>query len=270
MNSNGSARRVCARGMSRLAFALALAFGLGAASASAQSVATAAGPVEAASPAVQLAVPPADAIVTRVEFQRGRFKPGIERLRVVRRQNTVDRAAGQVALNVALFAATGGVGMSAFSKHDLKGEEIPELASDPLAVNPGVSDLQEALSRIATRLYATRAAQAQAEARQDGSTPEEIDAAGEVPETLDTPLHPLAWHLVYENLSGDDELFRLQFGAEMGRAGFLRPPMVCTYESAPAAWAAWQADGWQRLRAERAKAVAGCIDTLGGYAEARW
>ena len=77
-------------------------------------------------------------------------------------------------------------------------------------------------------------------------------------------------HLVYENLAGSDELYRLNFGAELGRPGFMRPPAACSYESEPVAWAAWQADHWQRLRDERAKAVARCTTTLAATPEKFW
>ncbi len=238
-------------------------------------------PVDTGAAAPSAAVPAAAApstpsaaaaprIVTRVVFARDGQKQGIERLHVVRRQNTMNNVAGQVALNVALLALGVGAAGAGFSKTDLLGDEIPELANDPVAVNPGLDDLRDALSVIATRVYIERAAQAQAEARTDGSTPEEIQAAGEVPTTLDTPLHPRAWQLVYENLSTDDGLYRLRFAAEMGRAGFLRPPMLCAYESEPLTWTAWSAQNWQALREARSQAVAHCTQVLAAFADKRW
>lgn len=227
---------------------------------------------DVAAAAAPVPAPSADAprIVTRVVFARDGQKQGIERLHVVRRQNTMNNVAGQVALNVALLALGVGAAGAGFSKTDLLGDDIPELANDPVAVNPGLDDLRDALSVIATRVYAERAAKAQADARTDGSTPEEIKAAGEVPDTLDTPLHPRAWQLVYENLSTDDGLYRLRFSAEMGRAGFMRPPMLCAYESEPLSWAAWRSQNWQPLREARSKAVAHCTEVLGAFAKKRW
>lgn len=78
--------------------------------------------IQDAAPAPPAAEAPA-APQTRVRFDRGVYKPGIERLRVVRRENTVGPVAGQVALNVA-FAV---------------------LAAD-LALNPAVAARTEALA----------------------------------------------------------------------------------------------------------------------------
>jgi hypothetical protein len=209
---------------------------------------------------------------TRLLFSRGFYKPGIERLRVVRRENTGNYVAGQVALNVAFSLLAGGVAIGAqgFSKDDLAGSTLDELKDDPLGVNPAINDLNDALSKVATDIYRKRAEAAHATALTDGSTPEEIEEAGRVQKEADTPLHPGPWHLVYENLSGTDELFRLKFGAELGRPGFMRPPAACFYQSEPVAWTQWQADNWQRLREERAKAVASCIETLSATPEKRW
>jgi len=82
----------------------------------------------------------------------------------------------------------------------------------------------------------------------------------------DAPINPGVWRLVYENLSGTDELYRLQFSAGLALASlrFGLPPIPanCSYRSEPADWAAWRADNWQRIREERAKALAQCVDTL--------
>ncbi|WP_210392573.1 hypothetical protein [Variovorax sp. PAMC 28711] len=216
-------------------------------------------------------VPPGEA-VTRVRFERGSYKPGYETLRVVRRENTAGNVAGQVALSVGLSLLTGNVsfGGQGFSKDQLAGTPLDALQGDPVAINPAMTDLADALSPIATTIYRRRAAEALATARQDGSTPEEIEEAGHVQKEADAPLHPGAWHLVYENLAGTDELYRLKFGAELGRPGFMRPPATCFYESAPVAWTSWQADHWQLLRDERAKAVAGCAEALGKTPEKFW
>lgn len=202
--------------------------------------------IQDAAPAPPAAEAPA-APQTRVRFDRGVYKPGIERLRVVRRENTVGPVAGQVALNVA-FAV---------------------LAAD-LALNPAVGELTDALSKVATAIYRRRAEAAHALALTDGSTPEEIAEAAKVQAVADTPLLPGPWHLVYENLLGSDALFRLKFGAQLGRPGFMRPPADCFYQSEPVAWAQWQADHWQRLREERAKAVAACTEALAATPEKRW
>ncbi|MFV0672837.1 hypothetical protein [Variovorax sp. tm] len=225
-----------------------------------------AAPVEAVAPAAPAAPQ------TRVRFSRGRYKPGIEQLRVVRRENTMNNIAGQVALNIALSVIAGGVSVGAqgFSKDDLGGTTLEALKDDPLGVNPAISELNDALSKVATDIYRKRAEAAYATALTDGSTPEEIEEARKVQAVADTPLLPGSWHLVYENLTGSDELYRLKFGAELGRAGFMRPPAACFYQSEPVAWNEWQADNWQRLREERAKAVARCTETLSATPEKFW
>ena len=209
---------------------------------------------------------------TRLPFQRGSYKPGIESLRVVKRENTTNLVARQIAASVALSVFTGRLiaGVDNFSKDDLAGDLLEELKNDPVAVNPAISDLNDALSKVATEIYIRRAANARVIALKDGSTAEEIEEASQIPTEADTPLHPKAWHLVYENISGSDELFRLKFGAELGRAGFMRPPAVCTYESESIAWTEWRANDWQRLRKERAKAVEECTRVLASTPEKRW
>lgn len=209
---------------------------------------------------------------TRLRFTRGVYKPGIERLRVVRREDTGNHIVGQVALNVAttLIAGRLAIGAQGFSKADLGGATLEELKDDPLAVNPAIAELNDALSKVATDIYRKRAEAAYATALTDGSTPEEIEEARKVPKEADTPLNSGPWHLVYENLTGTDELFRLSFGAELGRPGFMRPPLECFYQSEPVAWTQWKADNWQRLREERAKAVASCTETLAAAPEKRW
>lgn len=207
-------------------------------------------------------------IVTRVTFNRGNYKPGIEQLRVVRRQNTVNNVAAQVALNVALIALTRGGAVQGFSKDELAGDEIPELAGHPAATNPAMQDVADGLGRVATRLYVKRAIEAVAEAKTDGSTPAEILAAAQIPTDFGTALTPAGWRLVYEDLTSDGELYRLKFGAHLGRS--FKGPTGCGYASEALSWAAWQADGWQRLQEERAKAANACVDQLGAYVTANW
>jgi hypothetical protein len=209
---------------------------------------------------------------TRVLFNRGLYKPGIEQLRVVRRENTTNNVATQVALSVGLSLLSRGVafGAQGFSKDDLAGVNLEELQNDPVAVNPAMNDLKDALSLVATDIYRKRTAQALALAKQDGSTAKEIEEAGRVQTEADTPLHSGSWHLIYENLPGTDELFRLKFSAELGRAGFMRPPAVCRYESEAIPWLQWQADHWQMLRDERAKAVTRCAEVLSATPEKFW
>ena len=219
--------------------------------------------------------PPAEAAAapqTRVRFNRAAYKSGIERLRVVRRENTGNYVAGQIALNVALSLIAGGVSIGAqgFSKDELAGTTLEELKDDPVSANPAIGELTDALSKVATDIYRKRAEAAHALALTDGSTPEEIEEAGRVQKEADTPLNPGPWHLVYENLTGTDELFRLKFGAQLGRPGFMRPPAACYYQSEPVTWTQWQADNWQRLREERAKAVASCTETLAATPEKLW
>lgn len=207
-------------------------------------------------------------IATPVLFNRGMYKQGIERLRVVKRQNTFNNVAGQVALNVALIALTRSAGAQGFSKDELAGDEIPELAGNPALENPATNDLADSLGRVTTRFYAQRAIEAIAVARTDGSTPQEIADVSQLPKDAGTPLTAGRWHLVYENVSAGDELYRLKFGAQLGRT--FRGPVVCSHVSEPVRWAAWQANGWQRLSEERAKAVSQCTATLGGYIRANW
>lgn len=207
-------------------------------------------------------------ITVPVLFNRGTYKPGIEQLRVVKRQNTFNHVAGQVVLNVALIALTRSAGAHGFSKDELAGDEIPELAGHPALANPATNDLAESLGRVTTRFYAQRAIEAIAVAKDDGSTPQEIADASQLPKDAGTPLTPGSWHLVYENLSTGDDLYRLKFGAQLGRT--FKGPVGCSHVSEPVRWADWQADGWQRLRDERAKAVAQCTATLGGYVRAKW
>ncbi|MGJ7526237.1 hypothetical protein [Variovorax sp. GB1P17] len=221
------------------------------------------------------AAPPVEAPAapqTRLRFERGFYKPGFERLRVIRRENTANTVAGQIALTVAVTLLTGqlSIGAQGFSKDDMAGVALDDLKDDPLAVNPAMSDLKDALNKVASDIYRKRAEAAYATALTDGSTPEEIEEARQVQKEADTPLHPGPWHLVYENLTGSDELFRLKFGAELGRAGFMRPPFACLYQSEPIAWTQWKADNWQLLRQERAKAVASCTETLAATPEKRW
>lgn len=230
---------------------------------------------DAPAPSQPSVSPPAEAQAapqTRVRVNRAAYKSGVERLRVVRRENTGNNIAGQVALNVALSLITGGVSLAgqSFSKDDLAGTTLEELRDDPVAANPAMGELADALSKVATDIYRKRAEAAHALALTDGSTPEEIEEAGRVQKEADTPLNPGQWHLVYENLTGTDELFRLKFGAQLGRAGFMRPPAACYYQSEPVAWTKWQADNWQRLREERAKAVANCTEALAATPEKFW
>lgn len=207
-------------------------------------------------------------IVTRVSFSRGTYRPGIEQLRVVRRQNTINNVAAQVALNVAFIVLARGAAVNSFSKDDLAGDDLPELAGHPAAANPAMQEVAEGLGRVATRFYARRAIEAVAAAKTDGSAPEDILGAAQIPADFGTVLTPGGWHLVYENLAGDDDLYRLRFGAQLGRT--FKGPGGCGYVSEPLPWAAWQADGWQRLREERAKATTACVDQLGAYITANW
>lgn len=242
----------------------------------AEEVSTALAAPSAASTDVSAEAPatksPESAPRTRLRFERGLYKPGIETLSVVRRENTMNNVAGQVAISVVTTLLSGGVaiGGSGFSKNDLGGEPVVELANDPLAVHPAKSDLGEALSEVATRIYRERAEAARAEAREEGLSQEEIDKAGQLQAEADSPLRAGPWKLVYENLSGDDELFRLTMGAELGKPGFRRPPLTCTYASEPIAWNDWRANNWQKLREERALGVASCAKTLAAAPVERW
>lgn len=198
------------------------------------------------------------------------YPGGLEQLRVVRRDHTGRAVATQVALNAGLAVATGGRGgfVQSFSKNDLIGDAVPELAGQSWAGNPSLKEVPQTLGEIATRVYAARAWKELERGRSEGGwTREDMLAAAQLPAEADAPVNPGVWRQVYENLSGQDELYRLQFSAGLGLASlrFGLPPMPanCFYQSEPVAWTAWQADGWQRLREERAKALAQCVETLG-------
>ncbi|ADU36365.1 hypothetical protein Varpa_2159 [Variovorax paradoxus EPS] len=215
---------------------------------------------------------------TKVRLRGKSYPDGFDRLRIVRRDHTGRAVAAQVALNVGLAAVTGRVGGFAaegFSKDNLVGDPVLELAGQPWANNPGMKELPEALNEIATRVYAARAWKELERGRSEsGWTREDMVAAAQLPAEADAPINPGAWRLVYENLSGQDELYRLQFSAGLALASlrFGLPPMPanCFYQSEPVAWTTWQADGWLRLREERAKALAKCVETLGQTKARLW
>lgn len=56
---------------------------------------------------------------------------------------------------------TGGASLavSPFSKDELAGAEVVELAADPMAANPAMTDLRERLGTVATEIYRRRASQ---------------------------------------------------------------------------------------------------------------
>lgn len=214
---------------------------------------------------------------TKVRLRGSAYPDGFGQLRVVRPEHTGRAIAAQVALNVGLSIATGGRSLStqSSSKGELKGDAIAELAAQPWAANPGMKELPDALSEIATRVYAARAWKELERGRSEsGWTHEDMIAAAQLPAQADAPVSPGAWQLVYENLSGRDDLYRLQFSATLDLASprFGLPPMPagCVYQSEPADWKTWQNDDWQRLREERAKALAQCVETLGQTSARLW
>lgn len=238
-------------------------------------------PLDARRPAEAAAAAPAlssyasaDGLVPRGSTQvrlRGKSYPvEFEPLRVVNRNDTAAAVAAQVAFNVGASAITRRtvVSVQGFSKNDLVGDPLPELMGQPWASNPGLTELPQALGEIATRVYAARAWKELERGRSEsGWTREDMEAAAQPQAEADALVNPGAWQLVYENLSGTDKLYRLQFSAGLALSSvhFGIPPMPaeCLYQSEPADWAAWQADKWQRLREERSKALAQCVDTLG-------
>lgn len=207
---------------------------------------------------------------TQVRLRGKSYPEDFEPLRVVRRDHTGSAVAAQVALRVGVSAIVGRpvIGtVQGFSKDDLVGDPVPELVGLPWATNPGLKDLPEALGEVATRVYAARAWQELERGRREsGWTREDMESAARLPAEADAPINPGVWRLVYENLSGNDELYRLQFSAGLALASlrFGLPPIPanCSYRSEPADWATWRADNWQRIREERAKALAQCVDTL--------
>jgi len=207
---------------------------------------------------------------TKMRLKGKSYPGGFEQLRVVRRDHTGQAVAAQVALNVGIAVVTGGRAGFAqgFSKDDLIGDAVQELAGQTWASNPGLKELPQALGEIATRVYAARAWKELERGRSEsGWTREDMLAAARLPAEADAPVIPGVWRLVYENLSGQDELYRLQFSASLGlgslRFGLPPIPANCSYQSEPVAWTAWQADAWQRVREERAKALGQCVETLG-------
>lgn len=206
---------------------------------------------------------------TEVRLRGKSYPEGFDQLRVVRRDHTGGAVAAQVAISVLASAVAGGtvVGAQSFSKDDLSGDPVTELAGQAWAGNPGMKELPEALGDIATRVYAARAWKELQRGRSEtGWTREDMESTARMPAVADAPVNPGPWRLIYENLSGTDELYRLQFRAGLALASprFGLPPMPanCFYQSEPVAWTAWKADNWQRLREERAKAVDQCVSTL--------
>lgn len=121
-NEQRAARHACGIALAVLGFA---------AHADVDAPATAAQPAVQAEqvevqPAAEAAAtaPAASAPQTRLRFHRGSYKPGIEKLRVVRREDTVGNVAGQIALNVALAVLAGGVAVRGVSKDELGGATL--------------------------------------------------------------------------------------------------------------------------------------------------
>lgn len=179
-------------------------------------------------------------------------------LRIVKRSSS----AGMVAANVgfilvgaALVRSGGGSFQHSFgfSKNDLSGSEVDGLsdAEKRLLDNPARTELVDGVARLAAQFYQSQP-----------------DAQHALPPDFEPPIEIESgkWTLVYETLLEGEESFRLQWDAEIRRIGtggpFRRPVNVlCGYQSAePATLAQWQADGWQRLRDERAQALDGCIE----------
>jgi hypothetical protein len=199
--------------------------------------------------------PPVEAeSAPHVTFSRGTYREGIERLRIVRRENTANNIALQAAISIGVSLLSRGVvlGAAGFSKEDLLGDEVEGLDAS-VSENPAVSDLPRAVGESALRIYRER--------RADGTNP-----SAAPPAEFPAVVMPRSWKLVYENLSGDDELFRLNFGAALTwKPRFLviqGRPTVCSYLSESATLSQWRESGWQRLREERSRALLNCAKTF--------
>lgn len=201
---------------------------------------------------------------TRVRLRKDNYPRGFEILQIVRREQAGRLIAGQAVLTAGVMAVTRGGFINGFAMGQLEGEPIAELAGQSWASHPAMQELPQALSEVATRIYAARAWRELERSRvETGWSREDIEAAAQLPAEADAPLAPGYWRLVYENLTGDDDLFRLQFSASLGLAGpgYGVPPVPaqCVYVSEPVRWPDWRANEWQRLRDERVKALDGCM-----------
>lgn len=207
---------------------------------------------------------------TRMLLKESSYLRGVDELRVVRRVDTQAGVAAQVAFNVVTAAVLGSVSFESFSKTALAGSPVEELQDEALAANPGMHELLDAMSIEATRVYRARVEKRLAQGREEGWTREEMLEEAQVQAEADWPLNAGNWHLIYENLMGDDELYRLHLSAALGRPGFMRPPLECAYQSEPVAWAQWMADDWRLLREEKVKAVAQCTQQLATTPDKYW
>ena len=212
----------------------------------AQDAVPASATIPVVTPAVVASLPEG-AKVPRVTVAGAGHPDGYEGLRIVHRADTGSSIALQVGLNVGLALLTRGVAFQSFSKDDLRGTPVEGIDAE-LARNPAISELPQAVAEMAVRLHAQR------------------KAAGEAPDALPDEL-PVAvfvgpWSLVYENLAGSDELYRLRFGAALNWKP--RPfavharPQGCSWKSDALTLTEWQANDWQQLREQRAMASAAC------------
>ncbi|MBV8623765.1 MAG: hypothetical protein JO174_09805 [Herbaspirillum sp.] len=122
------------------------------ATATAVTAVPAAAAAAAAASAAASAAPDAPATILGVayttKFSNGsRLKEVPEEVFIVRPKNTQNVVAGQVALNVVMFALGGGLGFNGFSKEDLKGEKFEDVKDRQHVRNPVATDYISQLSK---------------------------------------------------------------------------------------------------------------------------
>ena len=161
------------------------------------ATATAVTAVPAAAAAAVSAAPEAPATILGVayttKFSNGsRLKEVPEEVFIVRPKHTQNQVAGQVALNVVMFALGGGLGFSGFSKEDLKGEKFEDVKDRQHVRNPVATDYIRQLSK-----KVNGALQARPEL-QSGTLKNAVMVAGG------------SSTLIYESLSGEEaNLFKM-------------------------------------------------------------
>jgi hypothetical protein len=143
----------------------------------------------------------------------GHLKKVPEEVDIVRRETTQRQVGAQVVVNIALLAVAGGMGVSPFSKNDLKGDEITIDGTREHLRNPVASEfIQRLQHRIDAALQADHALR-------EKSFAQPLQVAGGYA------------RLVYETLLGtDEEQFRLKSDLvvykRMEKTSIWRPPFV--------------------------------------------
>lgn len=244
---------------------------------------------------------------TQVKLEAGHAAEDAGVLRVVRSEHVAQRKAAKVVGSAALTLLLSEPYLlddEDLAKIGMTGDPVPELAGQPWAASPALQALPQALSEVATRVYAARAwkeleksrqqagaapgtvAQAAAPAPAAPTTqaaqaaqaasaapPPERVALAQLPAEARPSVTPGSWLLFPQPMGDNQEAYRLQFSASLGLgqvAGMTLAPVRCAYRSEPVSWMGWQAEGWQRLREEREKAVAQCVRELSATRASLW